>query len=334
MCTRAVYVGSDNLVVTGRSMDWAEDMRSNAWLFPRGMERSGGGPKPLTWTSRHGSLVVTAYDVGTADGINEHGLVMNGLYLAEADYGEVDDRPSMTIFLFGQYVLDMFATVDEAVAALRADEIRVFAPALPNGRATTVHMSISDSSGDSAIFEFLAGRLTIHHGGQYRVMTNSPTYDQQLAIAAYWSRVDPITFLPGSFNAADRFVRASYMLDAIPPALDRRIIGAVPDEAYENQAVASVMSVMRSVGVPLGVTNPALPNLSSSLWRTVYDHRRMMMFFDSATTPNTFWVPLGELDFSEGAPVKKLEIAGGRIYAGNAAGEFVEAEPFAVLGAS
>ena len=124
------------------------------------------------------------------------------------------------------------------------------------------------------------------------------------------------------------------MIDAIPPALERRIIGAVPDEVYENQAVASVMSVMRSVGVPLGVTNPALPNLSSSLWRTVYDHRRMMMFFDSATTPNTFWVPLGELDFSEGAPVKKLEIAGGRIYAGNAAGEFVEAEPFTVLGAS
>jgi penicillin V acylase-like amidase (Ntn superfamily) len=41
MRTRALYQGSDNLVITGRTMDWAEDMRSNAWVFPRGMVRAG-----------------------------------------------------------------------------------------------------------------------------------------------------------------------------------------------------------------------------------------------------------------------------------------------------
>lgn len=333
MCTRAVYAGNDNLVITGRSMDWAEDMHTNAWAFPRGMTRSGGSaPNSITWTSTYGSLIFTAYDIGTADGMNERGLVMNGLYLAESNYGPEDDRASMSIMIYGQYVLDQFATVAEAVSALAADDIRLVAPALPNGRETTVHMSISDPTGDSAVFEFLDGQLTVHHGSQYRVMTNSPSYDEQIAIESYWQRVDPLTFMPGSFNAADRFARVSYMIDAIPKQLDAHTVSAVPDALFENQAVASVMSVMRSVGVPLGVTHPTKPNLASSLWRTVHDHKRLVTFYDSATTPNTFWIPLADLDFSPGAPVKKLELAGGRIYAGNAVERMVESEPFHFLG--
>ena len=335
MCTRAVYTASGNLVMTGRTMDWAEDMRTNAWVLPRGMTGSGAtGAASVNWTSAYGSLVFTSYDIGTADGMNERGLVMNGLYLAEADYGPPDDRPTMSVLMFGQYVLDMFATVAEAVEALQSDSFRIIAPPLPNGRATTVHMAISDPTGDSAIFEFIDGKLTIHHGRQYQVMTNSPPYDEQLAIQSYWSHIDPLTFLPGSFNAADRFARVSYMIDAIPRERDDRIIAAVPDQTFVNQAAASVMSVMRAVSVPLGVTHPTKPNLSSTLWRTVHDQQQLITFFDSATTPNTFWVPLADLDFNESASVQKLEIAGGRVYAGNAAAEFVDAEPFSTPVAS
>jgi choloylglycine hydrolase len=332
MCTRAVYVGADNLVITGRSMDWVEDMASNAWVFPRGMARDGAaGPNSLQWTSKYGSLGITAYDAGTTDGMNEAGLVMNGLYLAESDYGPPDERPPMSIMTFGQYVLDCFGSVAEAVAALRGDAVRVIAPLLPNGKPATVHMSLSDPSGDSAIFQFIDGKLVIYHGKEYRVMTNSPTYDQQLAIRAYWQEVDPLTFLPGSIRAADRFTRTSFLIEAIPTALDPNTITAVPGATYENQAAASVLSVMRAVSVPLGITDPSKPNLSSTLWRTVWDQKNTVMFFDSATTPNAFWVPLAALDFSEGAPVKKLTIAGGKVYAGNAASEFAPARPFAFM---
>ena len=33
-CTRTLYVGPDNTVITGRNMDWKEDMASNLWVFP------------------------------------------------------------------------------------------------------------------------------------------------------------------------------------------------------------------------------------------------------------------------------------------------------------
>ena len=31
-CTRAVYIGPDNMVITGRTMDWKEDIMSNIYI--------------------------------------------------------------------------------------------------------------------------------------------------------------------------------------------------------------------------------------------------------------------------------------------------------------
>ncbi len=332
-CTRAVYLGTDDIVVTGRSMDWAEDMRSNLWVFPRGIERNGAaGPASPTWVSKYGSLTVSGYDVGTADGMNEAGLVANLLYLAESDYETGDiSKPPMSISLWAQYALDNFATVAEAVTVLQAEPFRIIAPVLPNGKPAQLHLALSDASGDSAIFEYIGGKLVIHHGRQYQVMTNSPSFDQQLALNQYWQDIGGLTFLPGTNRAADRFARASFLIDAIPKTSDPAYIHAVPGGTYVNQAVASTLSVMRSVSVPLGITTPGQPNISSTLWRTVSDQKNRVYFFDSATSPNAFWVPLADLDFVQGAAVKKLVVEGGRVYSGNAAAQFEAATPFTFL---
>ncbi len=328
-CTRTLFVGSENTVLTGRSMDWMEDMATDLWSFPRGMARDGNaGPDSPKWVSKYGSVVASAYNIASADGMNEEGLVANMLYLAESDYGEPGDHPPMSIALWAQYVLDNYATVAEAVDGLQAQPFRIVAPALPNGSAAALHLSISDPSGDSAIFEYIDGKLVIHHGKEFTVMTNSPSYDQQLALDSYWQKIGGLTFLPGTNSAPDRFARASFLLGAIPVKTDPNFIKAVPDGSFANQAVAEVMSVMRSVSVPLGITTPGAPNIASTLWRTVSDQKNKVYFFDSATTPNAFWVPLEDMDFSEGSAPKKLPIAGGKYYSGNASASFVEATPF------
>lgn len=49
-CTRALYTANDGTVLTGRSMDWGEDMFSNRWVLPRGMNMDGmGGPNSIQW---------------------------------------------------------------------------------------------------------------------------------------------------------------------------------------------------------------------------------------------------------------------------------------------
>ena len=160
---------------------------------------------------------------------------------------------------------------------------------------------------------------------------HDPPFEQQLALNAYWQEVGGATFLPGTIRPADRFVRAYYLITSIPKSAASGIIAAVPDGTYRNQAVASVASVLRAVSVPFGMSSPAEPNVASTLWRTWADQTNLVYFFDSATSPNTFWVPLADLDFGEGAEVKKLTLTGGKTYSGNAADKFEPAKPFAFL---
>lgn len=125
-CTRLVYLGPNGNVITARSMDWKNDIATNLWILPRGMERSGeAGPNSIKWISKYGSVVASGYDVSTTDGVNEAGLNANLLWLVESEYPKFDQsRPGLTIAAWAQYMLDNFATVMEAVAALEKEPLR------------------------------------------------------------------------------------------------------------------------------------------------------------------------------------------------------------------
>jgi choloylglycine hydrolase len=299
-CTRFVYeTGAANIVI-GRSMDWAEDPGSDLWAFPAGMERNGGvGEGSITWTSRHGSLVTNFYDGATVDGMNTAGLVANALYLAEADYGEpaTSGKPLISIGAWTQYALDNFATAAEAAEALATEPFAIVAPVLPNGRAASGHLALTDKSGDTAIFEYIDGRLVIHHGS-YPVMTNSPTFDQQLAIDSYWNEVGGVRFLPGTYRSTDRFARMSWN------------VRAAPRESDPQLAVATAFSLIRAISVPLGLVDPEKPNIAATIWRTVSDTAAGRYYFDSAYSPAVFWVDLAKLDLSPGALAKALVLDG------------------------
>ena len=71
-----IYKGLHNTVLTARSMDWKTEIDANLWFFPRGISRDGQvGPLSVKWTSRYGSVIASAWDIATADGMNEKGLV-------------------------------------------------------------------------------------------------------------------------------------------------------------------------------------------------------------------------------------------------------------------
>ena len=279
-CTRVVYLGKNGMIVTGRTMDWKEDLKSNIYVFPRGIERAGADKgNTIHWKSKYGSVITAGYDIGTSDGMNEKGLVANLLYLTESDYYRPNDtRPVMGISIWTQYVLDNFATVDEAVKELSKETFRIDAPDMPNGAKSTLHLAIS-----------------------------------------YWQQIGGLVMLPGTNRAADRFVRASFYINVIPQTDNQR------------EAVAGVFSVIRNVSVPLGISTPAQPNISSTRWRTVADQKNKVYFFESTMTPNVFWINMKDLDFSEGASVKKLNLANGETYAGNAAKDMVNSPSFKFL---
>jgi len=254
--------------------------------------------------------------------MNEKGLVANLLWLAESQYPQWDgSKPGLSVAVWVQYILDNFATVEEAVADMKKGNFDVYSDMMPDGsRMATLHLSISDAGGDSAIFEYIGGELVIHHDPSYLVMTNSPVFQEQLALDDYWKTIGGTTFLPGTNRAADRFVRASFYTNAIPKVDD------------ERQAVAGIFSVIRNASVPLGISTPGQPNISSTRWRTVSDQKNMVYYFESTEYPNVFWVNFASVDFSQGSPVKKLDLQSGRTYSGNTAAEFKAAAPFKFQG--
>lgn len=322
-CTRVVYTGNNGMVITGRTMDWKTEMHSNIWAFPRGMERNGEtGANSLTWTSKYGSVVTSAFEIASTDGINEKGLVANLLWLNESVYPVWDkSKKGLTIAAWVQFMLDNFATVDEAVAFVRGSTFQVVSDKMPDGsRLATLHLAISDATGDNAIFEYIDEKLNIYHNKDYKVMTNSPTYDKQLALDDYWKAIGGLTFLPGTNRAADRFARASFYTNVLPKTDDTKV------------AIASVFSVIRNVSVPYGISTPDSPEISTTQWRTVSDSKDLIYFFESSLAPNTFWVNLKDLNLSKGAPVLKLTIANGETYNGNTAKNFKPAQAFKFLG--
>jgi penicillin V acylase-like amidase (Ntn superfamily) len=301
-CTRVLWNDNKLAIVSGRSMDWPESTEPKLVVFPKGLERQGGkvGPavvvedNPATWTSKYGSIVVTVYDIGTVDGLNERGLGAHMLYLTATDFGPRDAaKPGIAVNLWAQYLLDNAATVTEALALLEDVQI-VMAEA--RGRQGTVHLALEDASGDSAIVEYVAGERRVHHGREHRIMTNDPTYDEQLALLKEQDFSNPSSDmpLPGNVNARDRFQRAAYYAALLPEPPD------------ERAAIAGILAIIRNASVPFGAPYKGF-GIYNTEYRTAMDLTNTRYFFELTTSPNVVWADLGKFDLSPGAPVVLLD---------------------------
>jgi penicillin V acylase-like amidase (Ntn superfamily) len=98
--------------------------------------------------SRYGSVIASAYDISTSDGLNEAGLSANILWLAESEYPAFDQsKPGLSVAAWAQYVLDNFSTVQEVADALRHEPFTIVTDTIPGDtRLATLHLSMSDAT--------------------------------------------------------------------------------------------------------------------------------------------------------------------------------------------
>lgn len=293
-CTRVVYAG-DSVTATGRTLDWRTPIPTSLRVFPRGEHHvSFDDPDDcLEWTSTYATVMAVSYDMGFTEGMNEKGLAANVLYLPGAVYSYGPDkefRKKMSSSVWPQYVLDNFATVNEAVESLSEDKFYIYAPEMPDGSAATLHMAISDSSGDVAVIEYREGRLEITHGKEYSVLTNAPFFNQQLAVRDYWENVGGMHMLPGTNRSSDRFARASFYSSLLPRTLSHR------------DGLAGVFGVIRNCAVPMGISMPDQPEISTTQWFSLCDQTDKVYYFQLTQSPAVVWIDLTKLNISQGAP--------------------------------
>jgi choloylglycine hydrolase len=314
MCTRALWPDANGAVLVGRNMDWVDELGTALWILPRGQERTDALDGKITWTSKYGSVIASQHDLIGADGVNEAGLAGHLLWLAESDYGTYDpSKPALGMSVWLQYVLDNFSTVAETVARMEETQVQIVSMVDPiYGKSITLHLALDDASGDSAIVEYIDGKMVIHHGREYTVMTNSPTFDEQLANVKRYVGFGGDLPLPGSTEAEDRFVRTAFYLDRLP------------QPRSESEAVAAILSIMRNAAQPFGAPDPARPNISTTVWRTATDLTNGRYVFESCYRPNVVWVDLNKVDFTAGAPSRKLDVTGVEWLVGDVTDKFEE----------
>jgi penicillin V acylase-like amidase (Ntn superfamily) len=312
MCTRVIYTLNDNTTsYTGRNMDWAVTPEPQIWAYPSKVDRTGvAGNDTPQWTSKYSSITTANFGVSTSDGVNEKGLAANLLWLGTSSYPNSTLQTSakpISISIWVQYILDLCATVGEAIEAMK--NVYIVAAIIPDTDSVVqCHLSVSDSDGNSAIFEYVDGQLHIssnlqldyppHYYQQYtksqvRVMTNDPIFEKQIKLNEYWAFLNndnkanglPAQ-LPGSSVSSARFVRASYYCNLLS------------EKNEETYALAELASVMHNAATPIIGDDGSASNNSTTWYTTLASQSNPGYFYQSAYSPFMIWLELNEIDFS------------------------------------
>lgn len=296
-CTRILWPDNGQAVLAARNMEfWTDDLPTLV-VFPRGLRRHGGEfDGAMSWTSKYASVSVAGMDgAGIDDGLNEKGLGAHLLWMQDTVYEPRDQRPGIAYAIWLQYLLDNHATVQEVLDDLPRYQV-VAVPVQIGAEAKTLplHVAVEDATGDSAVIEFVDGKLSVHHGRQFAVMTNEPAFPKQLDNLKQYKPFGGTLSLPGDVDPMSRFVRASTYLKTLPRP-----------GSYQ-EALASLLMVIRNVQVPIGAQDYSGTDLEDTWdvkWMSLADLTYRTLYFQAGKSPNLVWVSLENFDLDVGAPV-------------------------------
>lgn len=327
-CSRILYVGDTAvrseqvLRIVGRSLDWKTPIPTNLYVYPRGMAKAGNDlPGSVRWTSKYGAVYAVSYDGGITEGMNEKGLVINGLFCKGTVYdnSETSSRPPMSLAMFVAWMLDLNATTPEVVKVLKEHDFKISGSTFDGGTVSALHWGITDAEGRCAILEFDHGKVMIYEGQDMPAMTNDPAFPQMTAINDYWKKVGGGNMLPGTVKSPDRYVRGYYFQGHVTKTNDADL------------GLAIIRSILFNVSVPYKYTVESEPNVSSTQWRSFANIRDRLYYFDFATNLGVFYIDLKKCDLRPGAPVLRLDTSKHKDYAGDATSLLEKHAPFSPM---
>ncbi len=297
-CSRILYVGDSSLRIVGRSLDWKTPIPTNLYVYPRGMEKkSHSMPGAIKWTSKYGAIYAVSYDGGITEGMNEKGLVVNGLFCKGTVYENDSTKklPPMSMAMFVGWLLDLNETTAQVVEKLRAHDFNISGSTFDGGTVSALHWGVTDKEGNCAVIEFENGHIKIYEGKDMKAMTNDPNFPQMTAINDYWEKVGGTNMLPGTVKSPDRFVRGYYF------------DGHVAKTADADLGLSIIHSILVNVSVPYLYTIESEPNVSSTQWRSFANIRDLRYYFDVITNLGIYYIDIQKCDLRPGASVMKFD---------------------------
>lgn len=278
-CTTFCVHGPDGLVF-GRNYDYFFG-DAQVLVNPRGVEKvSLLDRQPARWTAKHGSVTFNQYGRDNPmGGVNARGFVVELMELQEAKYPAIDSRPALGGLEWIQYLLDNFASVEEALQG--AKRVRI-------GTNTPLHFLLADRSGDTAVVEFLGGRMMIRRGETLpdRVLANTP-YDDSLEYTAK-AKAAAGELPRGIEGSLERFARAARSVKAYEAAP----LGNAVDRSFE------ILDEVAQKG--------------HTQWQVVYDLARSTIHYRTTANRERRSIALAGLEFECRSPGRMLDVDTGR----------------------
>jgi len=252
--------------VARESISW-QDFLPGAW-----------NPRPrIHWTARYASLTANVFGVEFPDGgLNEAGLYVGEMTLLGTTYPRANGRPQIYHTQWTQYVLDNFATVDEALADL---------PRLAIDGHCQWHFFLADEQGQTAVIEFRQGETLVYSGADLPVpiLCNVAYVDEvaDLREREGFGGARPVDF--ADHQGPERFAQAATMLQqyAQEPA---------------RPAVAYAFEILQQLCC------------GNNRWQTVYDVRERCIHYRTYRSAEIRTVRMAACDLAAGTPAMVVDI--------------------------
>lgn len=325
-CTDFRLQAKDGSILITRSMEFAQDLKSNLRSSTRGRafnSKAPNGKAGLSWISKYGYLYIDGFDVDASfDGINETGLTFEYLYLpGETRYQTIADgqeSKALSYILFGDWILGNFKTIDEVLQALA--QINVVEEILPQlGSAILpAHASIYDATGRGIVVEFYNNKINVYDN--IGIMTNSPKYDWHITNLNNYINLSPnnpaaiskgnMTFaatgqgsgavgLPGDASPPSRFVKIAFMLNNV----------------FEVENAPELLNlaqhIINNVDLPKGYVR-SVENTSISTditqWVVFKDVTKKILYYRTYNDLMLHAIEMKDIDFKQNAPLLKMSL--------------------------
>jgi choloylglycine hydrolase len=326
-CTDVRLTAKDGTLIVARSMEFGINLNSNLRSSTRERQyitMMPDGKAAMTWKDKLGYLYVDGFDQDIAiDGINEAGLTFEYLYLpGETQYQDVPqgkENHGIPYFLFGNWVLGNFKTADEVRKAM--ESIYVYAETMP-GMGNVIfpgHVSIFDAKGKGIVIEFIKGKAVIHDN--IGVMTNSPTYDWQVANLSNYLNLTPynpapitangLTFaatgqgagmlgLPGDVSPPSRFVKVAFMAKVSYPVADATALLNLAQHFLNNVDIPDGLARAHESG--------GKESSDITEWVLFKDITHKIMYYRTYNDMTLRSVDMNKIDFSPNAKRYKMSL--------------------------
>lgn len=300
-CTE-IMLNYKTYYVTGRNFDWPVDTKYAFLVInPIGIQRQSNDhniqDKQLSWTAKYGSITVDlalgkdiALPKAVMSGMNQYGLSASVLWLKTSSYPTHSTKPTLTTGLWAQYFLDNAKTVKEAIQLANSVDIE---PTVFNGKKILLHLILHDATGDSAVMDYVNGKLHISHGKNLPIpaLTNN-SYNESIENVKKYKDFGGKLPLPGGYESKERFVRAACFIKRLTPATSLQ------------QTIAYVFAGLADTAAAPGTESP-------TVWSVVFDLTNKTLYYRDIDNAYIRSVNLMNFNLNQDQSVKMLMLNNG-----------------------